>query len=110
MKHTLTPAEEKIIDKIVAEFNWGRVHKVMELINWEWYTVDGKPEVPQIGKLMIQGRKLLKQVCEEEFYVAGTGGLKATRYVEPDGTHTTALKLEFILAEWEEDEEEVEDD
>lgn len=64
-----------MIDEILDEFDFEKVHRVMQAISWSWYDTDGAPTVAELRRC---ARSLLKQVVESKDlrYVA-TGGLVA---------------------------------
>lgn len=86
---------KKVIDKIIEDFNFGKVHRVMLALNWRWATTNG---VPSIDNLMTRAQEILCDVskmgtdCSIE-----TGGFKATKIENED--YGEGLKLEFILTE-----------
>lgn len=98
----MTAEHQELIDEIMDNFDFDKVHKAMEALDWEWvkdgYDKD-KPmleqmSVPDVSTIRRQARRHLKEVIEGNLYAVGTGGLKAT-------WHEGVLSLEFILAEWE---------
>lgn len=82
---------QELIDKIMDEFNFERVHKAMVALNWEWSGSDG---VPTIGELRRQARQLLKELTNNKNRVVGTGGFYAYQDFETVG-------LRFELSRYE---------
>jgi hypothetical protein len=45
---------DKFKEKLIEEFDWEKVHKIMTFLNWEWhinredFQVNGVPTVPQL--------------------------------------------------------------
>lgn len=79
--------EDKISD-IMSRFDFGRVHKIMKALNWEWIG-EGVPTVKSIKHTALT---LLKGVClqnSSDYYIL-TGGFKA-------GTKDGILYLKFIV-------------
>lgn len=67
-----------MIDDILDEFDFEKVHRVMVALGWQWYDTDG---APSIGDLRRTARSLLKRVVEEkDLRSIGTGGF--TAYME----------------------------
>lgn len=92
-----------LIDAVLDEFNFEKVHEAMEALNWTWHHTDG---VPTIGEL----RKGARQRCmdainnwekyykefdsvEYQYTASSSGGFKASF----DGNE---LELEFIVTSW----------
>ena len=87
------------IENILDEYDFHRVQKVMEALNWIWVSSEG--EVPSIGELRRQARSLLEDVYNKEaspFYMVGTGGFEATRTMET-GDLNKYLSLKFVVEE-----------
>ena len=76
------------IDDILDWFDFERVAKVMECLNWEWGRSVGKegdfedalPYIPNVPELRKEARRLLRSTVEqalksgEETYTVSTGG------------------------------------
>lgn len=83
-----------IIDKIISEFNFDRVRKVMVATNWKWISSSLTMEIPDIEHMRKTARELLEDVSSvEEWGSWSTGGFKATK--DPSGR----VSLEFIVEE-----------
>jgi hypothetical protein len=81
-----------MIDEILDEFNFERVHKVMVALDWTWSGTDG---VPTIADLRRMARSLLKQVVESKgIHSVGSGGF--TAYM-----HYGILGLRFEISSYE---------
>lgn len=84
---------KKKIKKILKNFDFEKVHNVMEHLNWGWKDTDGK--VPSIDQLKELAEKLLNEVSEkDEFYYISTGGFRAFKY------ENGSLELEFVVTDW----------
>jgi hypothetical protein len=67
-----------MIDEILDEFDFEKVHKVMVALDWEWKHSD---ELPSPAKLRHHARTLLRVVAERrDIRYAHTNGL--TAYME----------------------------
>ncbi len=67
---------DKKIKVIINEFNFERVHKAMEALNWTWY---GRG-VPKIGTLRRSAKDLLTRAAySDEDISIGSGGFQARR-------------------------------
>lgn len=81
-----------MIDEILDEFNFEKVHKVMVSLDWKWNSTDG---VPAIADLRRTARSLLKQVVESKgIHSVGTGGFTAFM-------HNGILGLRFEVSSYE---------
>ncbi len=54
---------EEQIEEIMDYFRFGRVAKVMEALDWHWWSYDGVPPEPVIRQ---KARELLRRVAKEE--------------------------------------------
>lgn len=93
------PAPQERIDEVMDWFDFNKVSRVMEFLDWQWvYPTDG---VPTEADLRQKARELLHMAWdysersnEESF--AGTGGFTA----EADAARNW-IRLTFRLADWE---------
>jgi hypothetical protein len=88
MATTKTRFQEQV-EEVLLNFDFDRVHRVMESLSWAWANLD---RVPTRAELSTEGRRLLAELGGRPG-VLGSGGLRAS-YKE-DGT----LSLKFILCE-----------
>ena len=90
--------KQEMIDNIMDNFNFNRVAKCMEVLEWKWHDVEGIPQEPDIRKL---ARKLLNAVKEEftsDRYSFSTGGFVVTVWYEAG--NLDAMELSFVVADW----------
>lgn len=81
-----------MIDEILDEFDFEKVHRVMLALNWKWYDTEG---IPSIADLRRMARSLLKQVVESKgIHSVGSGGF--TAYM-----HRGLLGLRFEISSYE---------
>jgi len=99
--------EEYIIREVMENFDWEKCHIVMNLIDWRWFS----GTVPEIYELKATALDLIRhsikgiksgEVNHNSSYYSATGGLKATSWKNRYG-HIVAIKLEFVLTDWESD-------
>jgi len=64
------------IDTIMDNFNFHRVHLVMEALDWTWHSTDGTPDEPT---LRARSRTLLKELASSNNTLHATGGFTATK-------------------------------
>lgn len=85
------------IEKLIAEFNFDRVHKAMVAVDWKWGGAFGPPPaVPTKDALISTARDLLRQVAEKGEGTISTGGFCAF-YDAVHDEDTGPLGLMFIL-------------
>ena len=108
-KSNITDAELAKIDDIMRNFNFEKVHKVMEMLDWKWAMT--KYGVPTVEELKVEARRLLEDATHEETQVA-TGGLRAVYEKNGSDDPDPYIGLEFIVEECEgfEDDEDDDDD
>jgi hypothetical protein len=80
--------KEQKIEYVLKNMDWGKIHKVMEFMNWTW----GEKAVPTHYELIDEGRRLLNYAANSghENFIITTGGLKVTKCEED-------YLLEFVL-------------
>lgn len=107
----LSETELAKIEDIIRDFNFEKVHKVMEMFDWKWAMT--KYGVPTIEELKGEARRLLVDAAVEETQVA-TGGFRAVYEKSGPSDTDPFISLEFILEECEgfegDDEEDGEDE
>ena len=81
-----------MIDEILDEFDFEKVHRVMVALDWKWH---GSPDVPSIADLRRMARSLLQHVVESKgLHSVGTGGFTAFM-------HYGVLGLRFEVSSYE---------
>lgn len=102
----------KYIDDIMDEFNFAKVLKTMEVLDWKWAASNG---VPTMDELREQAERLLRDAAEARLgdykssywelgVICGTGGFQATAFCDEAKTRITGLDLKFVVSEWDEGE------
>jgi hypothetical protein len=91
--------EDEIIEDILDEFDFDKVHKVMEFLEWTWYKdgVQSPPEVPTKGELRKKARYLMNTCIEHEECSTGTGGFHVRKSTY-DGV--PYYELQFVVTSW----------
>lgn len=87
----------EVVEEIMENFDFERVHAVMDFLNWTWGL--DNPEVPTIQVLRSTARGLLLDVVAdpEKTYV-GAGGFYARRHLFKDeDEESEELRLSFEL-------------
>jgi len=102
----------KYIDDILDNFNFAKVLKTMETLDWKW-----RGEAPSLDDLREQAERLLRGAIEARLgdyksshwelgVINGTGGFQATAFCDEAKTRITGLDLKFVVSEWDEGEPE----
>jgi enoyl-CoA hydratase/carnithine racemase len=94
-----TKTKQEKIDKVMDNFDFGRVVKTMQALDWNWID-EGVPSESEVRK---EARRLLKQISnailsEPTSYSIATGGFCATRFSDGE------LRLQFIVSEYDTEE------
>jgi hypothetical protein len=89
---------EDLVQPVLDEFDFEKVHKVMTAIRWQWFDGEGPDHVPTVDQLKKKARELLESVIGLKYNsnITGTGGLWTKRYLEDD-PNDEGIKLQFIL-------------
>lgn len=101
--------EQKMIDEVIKNFDFERCHRAMRLLDWQWFG-RGIPTISMLKESSIERLKsAMKGVKDKESrlsvneaYFSSSGGLKGTAWKNRHG-HVAAIKLEFVLTEWDSD-------
>ena len=104
---TIDPVE-KMINGIMDEFDFDKVQKVMDYLNWKW-----RGEYVTVDMLRKEAERLLRGAMDSrlnEFknehhhigIINGTGGFEAKAWCNETKTKIEALELKFVLADWDE--------
>ena len=89
---------EDLIDGIIEDFDFEKVHSVVTSLSWWWFGGSGPGHVPTIEQLEEKARSLLVQVIKEKkFDQAETGGLVAIRSIKNKDPLDDGLQLLFVL-------------
>ena len=85
---------KEVINRIIEDFNFEKVHQAMQTLNWGWLCTDMK--VPSVGSLMACAQELLQDVSKMDVECSiSTGGFRATKIAGEDIGE--GLELEFVL-------------
>ena len=102
---------EAMIDEIMEEFDFHKVFRTMDALDWKWGTVNGGKGTPSIDDLRETAEYLLRGAAKSRLgdskdshwelgIINATGGFQATAYCDEDKTKITALSLQFVVTEW----------
>ena len=104
--------KEELINEVLDNFDFVRVHEVMKFLDWKWYDFqENTYKVPSIPKLIHTAEKYLSQAYDglakskwnSNEYVTVSGGFEAWAKRYPAGLDKpdVLLILNFNLATWE---------
>ena len=96
----------QMIDEIIDEFDFNRVQRAMDYLNWKWV---GKSVT--VDMLKEEARRLLKGAAEsrlgdykgtywEQGIINACGGFQAMAFCNENKTKIIGLDLKFVLTEW----------
>ena len=89
--------QEVMIQEVIDDFNFERVHCAMTAVDWHWQTTEGNGlAVPTVARLKARARILLRDAIKSKYLA--TGGLHA-QYHPANGTERESFQLQFILCE-----------
>lgn len=92
--------KKEAIEYCLNTFNFDRVHKVMQAVDWKWSTSEGH-QVPTLVQLILAAQKRLNDAWDKQETIE-SGGIRAV-YVGPelvDGKiEPPGLELLFILTQ-----------
>lgn len=89
--------------EILNNFDFEKVHRVMEFLNWTWVTKKNGRKIPSVKKMKKRASLLideaLKSLKKSEVteYSAETGGFEAYAFYGEEGLEIT---LKFVVDEW----------
>jgi hypothetical protein len=101
-----TDSLSKMIDEIMDEFDFDKVYKAMDALDWKW-----RGQTPSIEDLEKEAERLLRGAAEhrlsdwKEIYwespiMNGCGGFEARAWCDENKTKITALQLDFVVSSW----------
>ena len=105
----MTETLQALIDEVIDSFDFERVQKVMEFVEWKWIDPDGNLTVPSVPRLKGSARRSLKLAYDAwnkhgyDYSVAGTGGFEAQCWGYGEGESSLFI-LRFVLEEAEAEE------
>lgn len=89
----MTDKQFEAIESIMDNFDFDKVQKVMEFLNWKWVSTENG--IPSVQELRSQARRLIKEAIEEKVRIA-TGGFRVDYFYEDEGY----VELSFIVDQW----------
>jgi hypothetical protein len=97
---------EYMIRDIMDEFDFDRVERTMEALNWKW-----RGETPTLYDLRETAERLLRGAAESRLgrfkdthhdtpIINATGGFEAKAFCNENKTKITGLDLAFVVTSW----------
>lgn len=86
--------DEEIIEDILDEFDFYKVQKTMEALEWTW-----RREYPSIGEMRKVARGLMRDLIKIKDGSTSTGGLVARKRTIDDGGDPI-YELSFVVTSW----------
>ena len=86
------------IKSILNHFDFNKVKKIMDVLNWKWASSCSKNGVPDIDEINGLATRLLIDACVEKTNIS-TGGFRAV--YDDNGDGDPYVGLEFIVEECE---------
>jgi hypothetical protein len=100
----LTDKQESIIEDILMQFNFHKVRRVMEFLEWTWC---GNSESPSINELRNEARNYLEHAfnylntsSNQSYAMSSSGGFTAYAY---ENSASLAFNAEEVDAEYNDD-------
>lgn len=94
----LTSTQRAKVQDIMEDFDFQKVHDVMEQLDWKWAM--SKNGVPTIDEMKHEAKRLLIDACVERTCVS-TGGFRAVYEECSQGDPDPYIGLEFIVEDCE---------
>ncbi len=92
-----------VLNDVFDNFNFDRVHRVMDALEWEWATIGDVPTVEQIKE---EASRLMWDCANIDVDCMASGGFR----VEKDFTCDPWMRLSFEVEDWDASASELEDD
>lgn len=107
MGNRLLEQENKMIDEIIANFDFAKCEKAMKTLKWTWGFENEPPSIDRLKKSAEERLRSAmdlakKNKCSKSTFFSSSGGLKGNAWVNKYG-YIEALRLEFVITEWESD-------
>ena len=99
-EHDISEDDKRRINCIMHNFDFNRVHEVMECLDWHWATCHKGQDVPGIDDIKAEAKRLLIDAVTEKETIA-TGGFRANYEKGTEEDPEPYLSLEFIVEDCE---------
>ena len=101
-----------MVNEVLAHFDFQAVNQTMKDLNWTWATVEGVPTIQQLKESAEERmNNAIDQVLSKDnkeshevAWISSSGGFKAMAWKTKKGK-LERVQLEFIVSEWDADNE-----
>ena len=103
--------KEQLVQEVLENFDFDKVKKTMQFLDWKWIDLEGGFQVPSTAKLVLAAKKYLELaydgLCKADYkdteYFVACGGFvaRARRYHDAFNAPDILLTMNFNLASWE---------
>jgi hypothetical protein len=83
------------IEYIIKNFDFDKVHKTMQALDWKWFDSCSEDGIPTTGELVLKALELLEEAAKynEDEAIFATGGFYARKSKD-------VLSLSFSVSDW----------
>lgn len=94
-KSRLEEESSELLDELIEDFEWDKVKRIMEELNWTWWGNDNPPTIEEM-KEMVRGlySSIENRVENNEYCFCSSGGFKLT--FNPDEDNELSLVFEAV--------------
>ena len=102
------------VSEVMRRYDFNKVHRVMQMLDWKWHNSDGTYAVPTLQQLQGNAEKLILHVCKHyisdmmlrsfgpdgyQTRTLSSGGFSATLRLFDDGDTEVELRFEVESAD-----------
>lgn len=83
-----------MIEDVLEDFDFDKVRKVMEFLDWGWAGAEKEVKVPSLYRLVKHADILLHEVTKEDINEVSAGGFRAVK--DEDGNLELRFEIEKV--------------
>jgi hypothetical protein len=87
----------RIKKELFDEFDFEKIHRVMEALEWKWSMGDGRWATPTVEEIIDKASQLFEELMEGKHDIESTGSGGIRVYFDDEIEKTDCVKMEFIL-------------
>lgn len=95
---------EILIEECMGGFDFVKVHKVMEFLDWRWGFIDAVPQIHQmkdwVRELSISLLKHFREKPKERRFATSSGGFEIIMTRQYEGCEPDNVEIKFVLESW----------
>ena len=95
---------EILVEHCIEGFNFTKVHKVMEYLDWRWGFIDAVPQIHQmkdwVRELSISLLKHFREKPKERRFSTSSGGFEILFTRTYEGCEPDNMEIKFVLESW----------